>query len=391
MRRSQNKTKASVAVLPHVGTAKSHLLRAIALGRLLEQNFHVTLILPSSSRDFVRRYFPQIPCKWIDWHYGHNDVLVPLLSEVVTQIAKTTLDLERILSSISAEVVIGIPGFHTSAICRALGIKHISILHGPWLLPEYHLPDLNAGEKAIISSWNTATDVTGVVLKIVAQVFGYRDEGYQSWLERETVWVSQDFVGIEYVRPRPSIGFLYTDYGGSNCEDLPSRCLSVTLGTALDGLRAESLRVLSGIGLPLVLVGGTVHGTFQKSRDVYYAPALAGTSLARISCVAVSHGGIGTVPVFAEVGVPQLFLPHDLDQAVNAMLATRSGYGRAINLEYWSRRTPFGRIRPPFARAELQNLLETALRGEPLRGERPKVNDGSLAQEAMSNALAMIS
>jgi hypothetical protein len=55
-----------------------------------------------------------------------------------------------------------------------------------------------------------------------------------------------------------------------------------------------------------------------------------------ISRVAITHGGIGTIPVFANAGVQQIFVPHDLDQAINSILASRSGAGKTISLGYQS-------------------------------------------------------
>ena len=330
----QRKQNLRIAILPHVGIAKSHLLRAIALNELLRSKFQTVLILPSSGREFVQQYFPSISCEWIDWHYGHNDVLNPLLSELVRRMKNTAFELERILTSVSADVVIGIPGFQSSAICRAIGIKHISILHGPWLLPEYRLSDLDAGETAVVDSWKTSIEITDTILRIIAQTFDLKDEGYEHWLENETVLVGQDFNGVDLVKQRPCIGFLSSDYGTQDCENLPNNALSLILGTALDGLEGRLFRVLLSRRSPMIIIGRDVQRRRKNAPPIYYRPALAGTVLARISAMAVCHGGIGTVPVFAKAKVPQLFVPHDLDQAVNAILAVRSGYGLTIDLRY---------------------------------------------------------
>jgi UDP:flavonoid glycosyltransferase YjiC (YdhE family) len=380
-----------IAVLPHVGTARSHLLRAVALGRLLAPRSDVTLILPRSAQAFVAAHFPEISCEWIDWPYGHNDVLAPLLSEVVAQLTQTAVDLERILAAAGADLVIGIPGFHSSAICRALGIRHVSILHGPWLLPEVRLGSLDAGERAVVASWENAIEVTDTFFAIVTHAFGLRESGYRQWLERETVWAGQDFPGLELAAPRPCVGFLYADYGPRDRGELPEGCIAVTLGTALDGPQAGLLRVLSEMGLPLVIVGGGGGAPRRPAPDVFRVPACAGSTLARICSLAVCHGGIGTVPVFAETGVPQLFLPHDLDQAVNAVLAVRSGYGKSIDLRFWSRRTPFGRLRPAVDPDSLRGLLRelAAWRLSEPAARAPRVNDAVLVQEAVAGVLKL--
>lgn len=385
----ESKPNVRIAILPHVGIAKGHLLRAITLNRVLKKTFQTRLIVPTSASDFVHQHFPWLSCDWIDWQYGHNDVLDPLLSEVVKRMKRTATNLERILNTVSADVVIGIPGFQSSAICRAIGIRHISLLHGPWLLPEYRLPDLSIGEGAVIKSWKTSIEITDTLLKIVAQTFGVKDRGYEHWLENETVLIAQDFAGVEYTARRPCVGFLSGDYGPRDCYDLPEKALCVILGSALDGLREDLLKRLLQCSLPVVIVGGSKkrHRISTADGSIYYTRTRAATVLARISTMAVCHGGIGTIPLFAEVGARQLFMPHDLDQAVNTILAVRSGYGVTIDLRYWSKRTPFGRIKPPVNKSAFNNLLEILPRHrEPLQSV-PKVNDLALIHSGICEVL----
>src|SRR5262249_37342634 len=151
---------------------------------------------------------------------------------------------------------------------------------------------------------------------------------------------AQDFV-VEYKNKRPVIGFLHTDFGPAAIKDLPARCMSISLGTAIEDSKEAILDALANEELPRLVVGGA---KIDQRPAIYWRNAIAGTSLAKISTVAVCHGGIGTIPVFVKAGVPQVFMPYDIDQAINAVLAHRSGFGIPIDLKYWSRRTPFGRI-----------------------------------------------
>lgn len=366
---SNPKSRRRVAVVAHVGHAKSHLLRAIAIHKHLAENFDSVLIVPEKSRGFVQEYFPDLSCEWVRWLFSHNDVFDMRLSEVVRQLKMTVLDLQQIFERFDPELVIGVPGFQSSSICRTLGIPHIAALHGPWLVPEYVLSDSTAGEKAVLASWERAIELTDTLTNVIAHALGQKYDGYLDWLQNERVWIAQDFA-VEYKNKRPIIGFLHTDFGPAAIKDLPLKCMSISLGTAIDDDKEKILEALTNEDLPKLIVGGAEIG---DRAGVYWKSAIAGESLAKISSVALCHGGIGTIPVFANARVPQVFFPYDIDQAINAVLAHRSGFGIPINLDYWRRRTPFGRIRPEINTDEVRQLVRGA--GERTAGRASTSNN----------------
>ena len=341
-----------VAIIPHVGSAKGHLLRAIAIHRALLESaeFDSLLIVPERARVFMQEFFPDISCKWVNWGFEHSNMLV--VARTIRQIRIVGRDLEETFNLFTPNLIIGIPGFESSSICRTFGVPHVSVLHGPWLIPEYVLAPVDEEERAVLDAWERAIKLTDFGLKAVASVLGKKYRSYPDWLEKENVWVAQDF-NVEYKNSRPKVGFLHADFGPLADGELPTDCLTVCLGTAIESDKMRLLNALSEENMPRLAVGGSeVHEV-----GIYWRPTLAATSMANISRVALTHGGIGTLAIFAEARVPQIFLPHDLDQAVNAMLAQRSGFGTPIHLRYWKRRSPFGRKTPPFVDEELRQLV----------------------------------
>jgi hypothetical protein len=349
-------SKRRVAIIPHVGIAMSHILRAIALKEILKDDFEILLVLPEKATDFMGRYFPRLDVVWITWPFGHNDAIEIRLSETVDRLKQITRDLDKIFTAFRPDVVVGIPGFQTSFVCGVLGIEHLSVLHGPWLTPDYDLDDLTSGERVVIQQWNRAIQITDTLSRIMAHAIGYKYKGYRDWLESDKICVAQYF-GVPLKNGRVEVGFLTFDYGPKSFQGLPTNCVGISLGTAIPDIHENILRAAASNGMPTVVVGGKrrrTNGTLISVRS------LPGTLLAKISSVAITHGGIGTIPVFAYAGVPQIFVPHDIDQAINSILATRCGIGRSVCLDYWKLRTPLGRIRPAIELEEMQQLLLNA-------------------------------
>lgn len=343
-----------VVLLPHVGVAFSHVLRAIALSGLLDAQFDVLLAVPSKARTFLATYLSKLQCRPILWPYEHNDALVGGLSDTVSALHHTARQLEAICEQFSPDVVIGIPGFHSSFLCDYLGVPHISVLHGPWLTPEYDLADLTPGESAVFQSWERSIQISDTLVRIIAHAFEGNYRGYRDWLDRQQVLVAQEF-SVTYRRSRPSAGFLSSDFGPTSIEGLPDNCLTVSFGTAVEKIAPHVLDQASRVGLPIVAVGGSPVNNY----GITHVPAIAGSQLAEIATLAVTHGGIGTIPVFARAGVPQVFVPHEIDGAVNSILARRSEWGSVVPLNHWSDRGPFGRLSPPIADGVLTEMCQS--------------------------------
>ena len=376
-----------IAIIAHAGEAKGHILRAIALQRCLEEVAETTLIVPKKSRAFVETFFPEIACEWITWPFGHNDVLdqAVKLSTFVEQLKLTTLELEKLFHQSAPNLVIGIPGVESSALCRVLGVPHISVLHGPWLVPEYILDEPTPSESAVVVCWERSIEITQVAAKVVSHALGamygkmYRP--YRTWLESEVVWVAQDF-NVEYKNKRPVIGFLQADYGPTDTSGLPNNCLTITLGSAIDGDK-KILGTFSHTDMSRLIISNSLIAEQPK---VHWRPALSGASIASLSSVAINHGGIGTTAVFATAGVPQVFVPHDIDQAVNAFLAQRSGFGvSTATSQWWRKRTPFGRICPPLIKGRNLGQLVREVMQNPLH-QTPAINNKAIIQSLAREA-----
>ncbi len=377
-----NRQKARrVAIVAHVGAAKGHLLRAIAIQNSLDEGVESLLVVPEKSKTFLHTFFPNVSCRFVDWLFSHNNLFDQSLSEVVEHLRRTITDLELIFESFVPDLVVGIPGFQTSSICRALGVPHVSVLHGPWLVPEYSFTDLSDEEKAVLTSWDRSVELTDILANIISSALGAPYRGYRRWLEEEEVWVAQDF-DVSYKTRRPVIGFLQTDFGPAADRELPKNCWSVCLGSAVEHATPTLLAALPKEGPPRVVVGGL---PVKETEKVRWRQSLAATSLAKISSIAVTHAGIGTIPVFAGLQIPQIFVPHDLDQAINAILASRSGFGTSIDLRHWRRRSPFGRIKPPISVAQLAQRVRMAARTKP--GRKTKTNNKSVVAALISGSI----
>lgn len=345
-----------VVILPHVGVAMGHLLRAIALRDVIAGDSETLLALPSKARPFVRQHFPAVRCKWINWPFGHNEAIEVGLSNAIASLKSVTRSLDQLFTKFRPDVVIGLPGFQTSVICELLQVPHVSVLHGPWLTPDYELEDLSPGEKAVMKTWKRAIQLSDTLSQIMAHAVGYTYRGYREWFERQEIYVAQSF-SVPLKVKRPTIGFLSRDYGLDNSSHLPAGCISILFGSAIPDIDRSVVRAVRSLGFPIVIAGARRLWNYG---DLFCVRSIPATHLARMSVAAITHGGIGTIPAFAEAEVPQLFVPHDIDQAVNSILASRSGLGKSVDLTYWSSRSPFGRARPPVDLGEVQRFIRDA-------------------------------
>lgn len=374
---NQASTSKRIALIPHVGSTKAHLLRAIALQRMLSESYETLLVIPERAREFCDAFFPGLKCKWIPWNFGHTEMSQSRFTEIVKGSNTTAAEITRIFDDFNPALVIGLPGFYTSLLCRLLGVPHVAVLHGSWIAPEYDLQDLNKDEKLVLDKCGRLFEIVDVIAKVVSHAAGYRYGGYRDWLEKEIIWIGQDF-DISYKTKRPKVGFLSTSFGPTFLEETPNKYLSVCFGTAIRGVPRELLLAMSGNPEPLLVVSESEPETVTRLRWTRY---LQSACLAKISLLTISHAGVSSVGEFAASGVPQVFFPHDIDQAVISMLASRSGLGSSIDLGYWRKRTPFGRVFPRFDPAELHRLIR---RERTKRvATRPRLNDRSLLEEAL--------
>jgi hypothetical protein len=326
------------------------------------------LVVPDRAADFCKEFFPDLKCEWIPWNFGHNEITQSRFTEVVANSRITAVEITRIFDRFAPHLVIGLPGFYTSFVCRAFGLPHIAVLHGAWLVHEYDLPDLSKTERLVIDKCYRLYEIVDVFAKIVTHAFGQKHRRYRDWLDKEQIWVAQDFP-IEYKQKRPQIGFLSGEFGPVTLPNLPESCISITLGTGNAEIRTDVILALSLSKHPLVVIAKEEP---KNGGRILWAPLVQATSLARISRVAISHAGISTMAIFAKHGVPQVFLPHDIDQAVNALLASRSGFGSTIDLEHWHKQSPISRLTPPYESAQIVHLITSEIgRALPFR---PKLN-----------------
>lgn len=368
-----------IVIIPHVGISKSHLLRAIALKQLLKGISHTKLIVPSKAAKFCAQYFPSLECEWIPWNFGHNDVLDCTLSEMVSNSRESGSAIERIFHDFAPDIVIGIPGYYTSMLCRVFKVRHISILHGPWLTPEYELTSLNKGEKKVFQQCDRLYEIIEVITAIIMHALGYTSTSYREWLEKECIWVAQDF-STQLKTSRPKIGFLSQDFG--SMAALPNDCLVLTFGTAIPGIVRRVISAASKFDYPVVAVS-EIKPTIKS--NFIWLSATNMTDVTKRSKIVINQGGISTVGKFANALVPQIFLPYEIDAAVNSILAIRSGFGKSVNFEQWQRRTPLGRIAPQFGNNEIDRLIELTLTVH--IENPPHLNDKAMISDALISAL----
>jgi UDP-N-acetylglucosamine:LPS N-acetylglucosamine transferase len=366
-----------IAIIPHVGNSMGHLLRAIALQRALHELADTLLIIPDKAKEFIDCFFPGSACKWVPWNFGHSEITQLRLTEAVSNSKITASEITNILNEFVPDFVIGLPGFYTSILCRMIGVPHVSVLHGAWLAPNYELADLQKAEKIVIDKSLRAFEVLDIVTKIIVHALGARYTDYRTWLQEEMIWEAQGF-SVETKGTRLRIGFLSADFGVLD-SSVPANCLSVTVGTGIKEVKDELILALSREKEQVVVVAESRPSLTGK---VIWKAAVPCSELAKRSCLGISHGGVSTVGAYAAAGVPQLLLPHDLDQSVTSILATRSGYGKVIDLKFWRERTPFGRFAPSVQATELQRLIAQCKKQA--APNRVKLNDADLIREAVS-------
>lgn len=84
----------------------------------------------------------------------------------------------------------------------------------------------------------------------------------------------------------------------------------------LDRLASSVARVAAACGCRMIVAGGwaALHGLMSPSRDVLVIEQAPHQALFPRVAAVVHHGGAGTTTVAARAGVPQVILPHILDQ-----------------------------------------------------------------------------
>ncbi|WP_437627945.1 glycosyltransferase [Sorangium sp. So ce1151] len=154
-------------------------------------------------------------------------------------------------------------------------------------------------------------------------------------------------------------------------------------GSMLDNKPAETARLLAdaarAVGRRLVLSSGWAgFDAAAFGEDVLVIGAVPHDLLFPRVAVIVHHGGAGTTATAARAGVPQVIVPHLMDQFAWGHRMHRLGVATA----------PLPRMR--LSAARLATSLETCLNDEAMRGEAARLARRLAARDGVATALAIL-
>ena len=351
-----------ILIVAHTGETLGHLAKGLAIAdELIARGCHVEIAASQKGEKLIRTWNDSCTHHILRWAWSHNSCDLDGPSSNFFRLPlETASDILALLRSVRPDIVVGLPGILSTQASRHFGIRHVSILHGPYLAPRTKLANPNPVESAILElAKKVCLGPVNKGFSLLSQTFGVPWLDYQMYLQTETIFVPHpglEMAGADNIRRfgfvRSSIGAPF-DPGGPN----PSGACLVTFGSGNPCDISRIIRLTRTVFESVIVTAGQLNpgkatdGIFTTKRYVAYR-SLAG----RVAAV-VCHGGVGTVGTFAESGTPMLIIPTEIDQAITAIYASRLGIARHCGLASFKQRKKLGRQLPDFSDEEfLANL-----------------------------------
>ena len=354
-----------IMMITHVGDTVGHVVRGLALAdALTAEGARVEFAVDPRSQWLFDTWPSSYRTHCVRWDFSHNAFSRTAAPDrVLTGVVNANRDLLSVLESSKPDLALGFPGIFSFQACRALGIPHSCVMHGPYLSPLLDIPDASPAERAVLDLTSEIL-LGGAVDQVLVRLsteLGLPEATTRRALAEEAIICPQpglpfalscgknvrvaDYIAASYGPPPPAqlsqdSEVCYVTFGSGNPCDVSAvaRCAADVYRTVLvspGDLRLE--------GLP---------------DNVVVCRAVASQALVgRVSAV-ISHGGIGTVGTFAQVGTPQLVIPTEPDQATMAVHGTRHGVAIQCGLEEWSRSPQTGRRLPVLETLKLRSAVE---------------------------------
>jgi UDP:flavonoid glycosyltransferase YjiC (YdhE family) len=359
-----------ILMIAHIGETLGHLVRGLAIADELTAQGVVVEFAASDKGEWLLKTWkhPYVHHR-VRWNWSHNSCDPDRPSpSYLSHVSESVSDVLELLDNVRPDLVIGLPGIFTTQAARHLMIPHVSVLHGPYLVPLLQLKELTPTESAVLQFANKifTGGCVDTIYSHLSNVHGMPELSYETYLQTETIFVPQPELRLPHLPNIHQVRFIRASFGPPvdlKKANLAETCY-VTFGS---GNPCDITRIieLAHHVFPFVVVS-TGRTRLGIIRDGVIAESfIASSSLAGRVAAVISHGGIGTVGTFAEHRTPQLIIPTELDQATMAVLAAQSDLAVHCGLYSWATHPRLGRRMPEFCDEELLSLLE-ALRSRPL-------------------------
>jgi UDP:flavonoid glycosyltransferase YjiC (YdhE family) len=358
-----------ILMVAHIGETLGHLVRGLSIAdELTARGVSVEFAASDKARSLLKTWNHPYIHHRVRWDWSHNscDPEKPHPS-YLSRVSESVSDVLGLLDRVRPDLVVGLPGIFTTQAARHLTIPHVSVLHGPYLVPLLQLNEMTPTESAVFQFANKifTGGCVDTIYSHLANMHGVPELSYETYLRTETIVVPHPGLRLPDLPNIHQARFIRASFGPP--VDLAKLNLSetcyVTFGS---GNPCDITRIieLARRVFPFVIVstGRTKLGIIRD--NVIAQSFIASFSLAGRVAAVISHGGIGTVGTFAEHGTPQLIIPTELDQATMAVLTARSNLALQCGLHSWADDPRLGRRMPDFRDGELLSLLE-ALRARP--------------------------
>ena len=353
-----------VLMIVHIGETLGHLVRGLSIADALTSLGIEVEIATSNKGDWlISQWKHHYVHHKIRWDFSHNscDSEGPTPA-FLRHVADSNSDLLHLLDKNKSDLIISIPGIVTTQLARHLGIRHFSILHGPYLSPIVYLKNSSETELLVLAFARKIFygNVVNSIFSHLADTFGFSKLTYKEYLHTEEIFVPQPGLSLPNLPNLHQVRFIRASFGPpfdlKGYNNLRKGCY-ITFGS---GNPCDITRIveLASKVFPLVIVSTGKLNLKITSERIIARPFIASSSLVGRVGAVISHGGIGTVGTFAEFGTPQLIIPTELDQATMAVHAARMVIAKYCGLNSWAKRNKLGRRLPDFSEKELLDSLD---------------------------------
>jgi UDP:flavonoid glycosyltransferase YjiC (YdhE family) len=331
----------------HIGETVGHLVRALAIADELHlSGINVEIACSDSGKWLLESWHIKYNHHSLVWPFSHNSLTTGLPTESMCEsVRMANSQVIHVLKRKQPDIVIGCPGIFSAQVSRSLGIKHVSVLHGPYLSPVTTLNNPSLIELSILSFTRSYFDnCVNHIYKYLSQSLKLIFMTYDDYLRTETIFIPQLILQLPKWINFNVVPFIRASFGppiDGDEIDFKNTCY-ITFGSGNPCNIEPIVRITESIFPKVIVSCGLTNLRPSKSTTVCQ-PFIASSSLAgRVSAV-ISHGGIGTVGTFAETGTTQLIIPTEVDQAIMAVHAERAGIARSLGLNEWARNPALGR------------------------------------------------
>jgi len=319
-----------VLMVAHVGETLGHVVRGLVIAdALASRGAEVHIAAAERATTLIASNPYQHHA--VPWAWSHNDLRWPVLPRQLSEIVRTNRALLDVMTAVDPDVVVSLPGVFTAQAAASLDLPHCSVAHGVYLSGLVSDRGMRPVAKAIIRAGRRYFERQGsTIWHELASALALPPLSYRAWLREAPLLVPDPFTPIP---TRPNIArlsALRAGYGRKVTAE-PGTCL-VTFGSG-NSCAIGPIAFTAAKYFPNVLVVGRHARSELNHPRIHVAPTVDSRAVAPLVRAVISHGGLGTVGTF--LGLPQLLIATELDQATTALHAEEVGAADAIGLTRW--------------------------------------------------------